>query len=244
MKYCRCDVSKTGGSSTGSSSNTAPSSTETMNGNGNLLVKVWGRLYRKAIKVLGTWTNAFVLYRPLIALTVVVTILTTILIHGMKRWHPSSNLYQSTMRWKHYGPWVHAWMGMFYIIVALMKLRDINGFVDAFAKYDVISSRYRYYGYIYPFLELILGLMMITTIIQSSLPQSLLLLDSMIPLVSSIILMMITSIGACSILINKQKQKIRCACMGVHYADLPMSTISLFENAVMMMMSIYCLIAR
>jgi hypothetical protein len=87
-------------------------------------------------------------------------------------------------------------MGVFYIIVSLLKLRDINGFVDAFAKYDVISSRYRYYGYVYPFLELVLGLMMITTIIQSSLPQSLLLLDSMIPLVSSIILMMITSIGA------------------------------------------------
>jgi hypothetical protein len=246
MKYCRCDVSKTdgGSSSTGSSSNTIPSSTETMNGNGNLPVKVWSRLCIKANKVLGSWTNAFVLYRPLIALTVMVTILTTILIHGMKRWYPSSHVYQSTMRWKHYGPWVHAWMGVFYIIVSLLKLRDINGFVDAFAKYDVISRRYRYYGYVYPFLELVLGLMMITTIIQSSLPQSLLLLDSMIPLVSSIILMMITNIGACSILINKPKQKIRCACMGVHYANLPMSTISLFENAVMMMMSIYCLIAR
>lgn len=215
-----------------------------MDGNANLPVKAWNRIYTKAYEVFGSWANVLVLYRPLIALTVMVTMLTTIYMHGR---YPSSHVYQNTMRWKHYGLWVHAWMGVFYIIVALLKLRDINGFVDAFVKYDVISSRYRYYGYVYPFLELVLGVMMIiTNIIQqsSSLPLSLLILDSRIPLVSSIILMMSTSIGACRILINKPKQKIRCACMGVHYADLPMSTITLFENAVMMVMSIYCLIAR
>lgn len=211
----------------------------------NLPIKAWDRLNIKANEVLGSWINGFVLYRPLIALTMMVTTLTTILIQGRYQ-----SIYQNTMRWKQYGMWVHAWMGVFYIIVALLKLRDINGFVDAFVKYDVISSRYRYYGYVYPFLELVLGVMMITNIMmQSSLPQqqSLLLifiLDSRIPLVSSIILMMITTIGACRMLMNKPKQKIRCACMGVHYADLPMSTISIFENAVMMVMSIYCLVAR
>jgi len=135
-------------------------------------------------------------------------------------------------------------MGVFYIIVAVLKLRDINGFVNAFAKYDVISSRYRYYGYVYPFLELILGVAMIISSIMQSSSHPSLWLDSRMPLVSSIILMIITSIGACNVLMNKPKQKIQCACMGVHYADLPMSTISLFENAVMMLMSMYCLIAR
>src|SRR6266576_2458203 len=60
---------------------------------------------------------------------------------------------QTTMR-----VFMHAYMGVFLIFFALLKIFDLEGFKDGFAMYDLIAMRNSTWGYVYPFIELALGL--------------------------------------------------------------------------------------
>ena len=35
---------------------------------------------------------------------------------------------------------------------------DLNGFADSYAMYDIVAKRFMYWGYLYAFIELFLGL--------------------------------------------------------------------------------------
>jgi hypothetical protein len=48
-------------------------------------------------------------------------------------------------------------MGGFFVAFSFFKFLNLQGFVDAYQTYDVLSRRIRAYGYVYPFLELGLG---------------------------------------------------------------------------------------
>lgn len=52
-----------------------------------------------------------------------------------------------------------SFMGFFFVFLSLFKFFDLKGFVDGFATYDLITKRFRVYGYAYPFIEFFLGLM-------------------------------------------------------------------------------------
>ena len=49
-------------------------------------------------------------------------------------------------------------MGCIFIIFGLLKIVNLPKFVQIFNKYDIISKNIPYYGYIYPFIEISLGL--------------------------------------------------------------------------------------
>src|SRR5690606_36741187 len=49
-------------------------------------------------------------------------------------------------------------MAGFFLVFAGFKLLDIRGFADGYATYDLLAKHWHSYGYIYPFLELGLGL--------------------------------------------------------------------------------------
>jgi hypothetical protein len=53
---------------------------------------------------------------------------------------------------------MHAYAGVFLIFFALLKIFDLKGFMNGFAIYDLIATRNSAWGYIYPFIELALGL--------------------------------------------------------------------------------------
>src|SRR6266566_7686100 len=53
---------------------------------------------------------------------------------------------------------MHAYMGVFLIFFALLKIFDLEGFKDGFAMYDLVAMRNSVWGYVYPFIELALGL--------------------------------------------------------------------------------------
>lgn len=53
---------------------------------------------------------------------------------------------------------VHAYVGFLLCSLGSLKLFDLQGFADGFRMYDVLAGRWRGYGYVYPFLELALGL--------------------------------------------------------------------------------------
>ena len=50
-------------------------------------------------------------------------------------------------------------MGLFYIIFSFFKILDIKGFSMSFRMYDPLAKQTHIYGYIYPFIEVLLGMM-------------------------------------------------------------------------------------
>src|SRR5690606_11421353 len=54
---------------------------------------------------------------------------------------------------------MRAFMAGFFLVFAGFKLLDLKGFVEGYSTYDLLAQRIKSYGYIYPFLELGLGLL-------------------------------------------------------------------------------------
>ncbi len=118
-------------------------------------------------------------------------------------------------------------MGLFYIIFSFFKILDIKGFSTSFKMYDPLAKKITIYGYIYPFIEILLGLMFLTRI------------EINIALLITIIILGITSVGVTQTLLNKKT--INCACLGTTL-KLPMTEATFIENAIMIIMAIILLI--
>jgi hypothetical protein len=118
-------------------------------------------------------------------------------------------------------------MGMFLLILATFKLLNIEDFVISYARYDFLANKFRIYGYIYPFLELLIGTLLI---------QNMFLLSTYIFLS---VLMSFSSIGVIKSLF--MDKTIMCACLGT-VIKLPVSTITLVEDVGMTIMSIIMII--
>ncbi len=54
--------------------------------------------------------------------------------------------------------WMHDFMGFFLVVFSMFKLFDLEGFADGFQMYDLLAKPVRAYAYLYPFIELTLGL--------------------------------------------------------------------------------------
>lgn len=114
-------------------------------------------------------------------------------------------------------------MGLFYIVFSFFKLLDLKGFTQSFAMYDPLASRVRGYAWIYPFVEVGLGLML------------LLRWQLEIALVLTIVILGITTIGVTRTLLKKDA--IQCACLGTAL-KLPMTEATFIENAIMLVMAL------
>lgn len=113
-------------------------------------------------------------------------------------------------------------MGAFFLAFSFFKLLDLKGFADNYRSYDVVARRIPVYGYIYPFIELLLGIGYITAFHPFA--------TNLVTLV----VMSVSSIGVIESLLNKRK--IRCACLGTVF-NLPMSTVTLVEDGLMVAMA-------
>ena len=118
-------------------------------------------------------------------------------------------------------------MGLFYIVFSFFKLLDLKGFPDSFRMYDPLAKAVPVYGWIYPFLEVALGLMFLFRF------------QVTVALVATIIVLGITTIGVVKTLLDKKS--IRCACLGTAL-KLPMTEATFIENAIMLIMAITMLI--
>ena len=114
-------------------------------------------------------------------------------------------------------------MGLFFVVFSFFKFLDYNGFPKAFAQYDPLAKRSDLYAKIYPFIETILGLML------------LLRLQLNFVFVSTITVLTITTFGVVFTLFDKNK--INCACLGTAL-KLPMTEATLIENVIMLVMAI------
>ena len=113
-------------------------------------------------------------------------------------------------------------MAGFFITFSFFKLLDLTGFADSYSTYDIVGRKFRSWGFIYPFIELGLGLAYLTGFQP--------LLTNWVTLV----VMGISIIGVLQSVLNKRK--IRCACLGAVF-NLPMSTVTIIEDGLMIAMS-------
>ena len=117
-------------------------------------------------------------------------------------------------------------MGLFYIVFSFFKILDLKGFPASFSMYDPLAKRLSAYGYIYPFIETALGLMLLMRF------------EVNIALIATLVILGITTIGVAKTLLDKKK--IQCACLGTAL-KLPMTQATLIENVLMIGMAILML---
>ncbi|HEY8962642.1 MAG TPA: MauE/DoxX family redox-associated membrane protein [Luteolibacter sp.] len=134
----------------------------------------------------------------------------------------------------HYGEWrTDSWMldfmGVFLVIFSAFKFFDLKGFADGFGMYDLLAKRFRPYAFLYPFLELALGLGYLARL---QLP---------VVLTATIALMGFGTLGVIGAL--RRGLDVNCACMGTALR-VPLSSVALLEDLGMAAMAAVMLTMR
>jgi copper chaperone CopZ len=121
---------------------------------------------------------------------------------------------------------MRVFMSGFFLVFSFFKLLDIQGFADSYAMYDLVAKRVKAWGYIYVFVEAGLGILYA--------------IDTLPVITNSITLavMSVSLIGVVQSVLDKRK--IRCACLGAVF-NLPMSTVTIVEDGLMIGMSLIML---
>ena len=114
------------------------------------------------------------------------------------------------------------YIGSILILFGILKLINLNKFVDIFRKYDIIGKHIPLYAFSYPFLEIILGILYFYDIEISKVKFV------------NMTLMLISIISVLISLVNGQK--LRCGCLGSFF-HIPLSYVTLSENIVMIMLN-------
>ena len=122
--------------------------------------------------------------------------------------------------------WMRHFMAGFFIVFAFFKLLNLQGFANSYSMYDIVAAKWKSWGYVYPFVELALGLLYLTNIAPLATN------------ISTALILGISSIGV--IKSNLNKKKIKCACLGDVF-NLPMSTVTIVEDLTMVAMAVIML---
>jgi len=123
--------------------------------------------------------------------------------------------------------WMMNFMAGFFLVFSFFKMLNIKAFANSYAMYDLLAMRSKAYGFIYPFIELALGL------------AYLLSFEPEIINTATLVIMSFSSLGVIRAVMNKQK--VRCACLGTVF-ELPMSTITIIEDLLMAGMAAWMLL--
>ncbi|WP_025141712.1 heavy-metal-associated domain-containing protein [Pedobacter jeongneungensis] len=118
-------------------------------------------------------------------------------------------------------------MAGFFLTFSFFKMLNLKAFAESYAMYDIVAKKFSAWGYIYAFIELGLGLSFALN------------LSPVIVNWVTLIVMTISILGVLESVLNKKK--IQCACLGAVF-NLPMSTVTIVEDAIMIAMSAAMLI--
>jgi copper chaperone CopZ len=121
--------------------------------------------------------------------------------------------------------WMQAmqyFMAGFFLVFSFFKLLNLKGFAESYVMYDVLAKKIPAWAYIYVFVELGLGIAF---------------LINFNPLVTNLVALIVMSISIIGVLQSVlNKKKIQCACLGAVF-NLPMSTVTIIEDGLMIAMS-------
>lgn len=118
-------------------------------------------------------------------------------------------------------------MAGFFIAFGFFKLINWKGFVEAYQMYDILAKRSTSYAYLYPLIEVGLGLAYFFS------------WNLIFTAIFTIIVMLIGAYGVWLKLL--EKEEIPCACLGVVF-KIPMTKVTLFEDLLMAVMALVMLI--
>jgi len=122
------------------------------------------------------------------------------------------------------------YMGIFFIIFSLFKMPDWKGFVEAFGTYDILAKNIKAYGWAYPLIEFILGVVFIINYFGE--------FYLIYVAWATLVIMAIGSIGVSIKLLKNEK--FQCACLGT-WINVPLTKVTLLEDLLMVFMSVVLL---
>lgn len=111
------------------------------------------------------------------------------------------------------------------VVLALLKLQNVEKFATMFLNYDLLAKRWVPYGRIYPFAEGAAGVLMVAGALDwLSIPLA----------------VFIGTVGAASVFkaVYIDRRELKCACVGGD-SNVPLGFISLTENLMMVAMALW-----
>jgi copper chaperone CopZ len=106
-------------------------------------------------------------------------------------------------------------MAGFFLVFSFFKLLDLRGFVDAYRSYDLVARAMPAWGWIYPFVELALGVAYLVNF------------EPRLTNWTTLVVMVVGAVGVLRALLDRRT--IRCACLGTAL-NLPMTKVTLVED--------------
>jgi glutaredoxin len=116
-------------------------------------------------------------------------------------------------------------IGFSMVVLALLKLQNVESFATMFLNYDLLAKRWVPYSYVYPFAEGLAGILMVAgALTWLSVPVAL----------------FIGTVGAVSVFkaVYIDKRELKCACVGGS-SNVPLGFVSLTENLMMIAMALW-----
>lgn len=117
---------------------------------------------------------------------------------------------------------MRVFMAGFFLVFSFFKMLNLQGFADSYVMYDVIARKLKWWPYLYAFVELALGLAYAINF------------QPVITNAVTLVVMSVSIIGVLQTVLNKRS--IQCACLGAVF-NLPMSTVTVIEDGLMIAMS-------
>jgi methylamine utilization protein MauE len=116
------------------------------------------------------------------------------------------------------------------VVLALLKLQNVESFATMFLNYDLLAKRWVPYSYIYPFAEGVAGVLMIAGVLTWF---------------SAPLALFIGVVGAVSVFkaVYIDKRELKCACVGGS-SNVPLGFLSLTENLMMIAMAVWMLVSH
>lgn len=146
-------------------------------------------------------------YKPILLIFFYITI-----VSGLISW-------QTNMGLMHF---MQYFMAGFFLVFSFFKMLNLKGFAESYVMYDVVAKQIPAWAYLYAFIELGLGIAYTINF------------NPFVTNAITLVVMSISIIGVLKSVLNKQK--IQCACLGAVF-NLPMSTVTIIEDALMIAMS-------
>ena len=150
----------------------------------------------------------FETYKPILLIFFYITVVTIVV-------QTQNNQFDFMQAMRHF-------MSGFFLVFSFFKLLNLKGFAESYMMYDVLAKQIPDWAYLYVFIELGLGIAFLINF-NPILTNSI-----------TVIVMSISIIGVLQSVLNKKK--IQCACLGAVF-NLPMSTVTIIEDALMIAMS-------
>jgi copper chaperone CopZ len=152
-------------------------------------------------------------YKPILLIFAYITTTSSIIAFDESGFHPML--------------FMRVFMAGFFLTFSFFKMLDLNGFASSYSMYDVVARRIPVWGYVYAFIELGLGFAFILDFAPFFINAF------------TAAIMTISLVGVLQSVLNKRK--IQCACLGAVF-NLPMSTVTIIEDGLMIAMSVAMLL--